>query len=72
MNQRLARTYKAAMGQDSRISLFEIIDFMRSAETVLEKEGHEDAAFYFGQVAEFLKDNPTKAFKESVGRVLGV
>ncbi len=72
MNQRPARTYNAALGQDSRISLFEIIAFMRSAEDILEKEGHEDAAFYFGQVAEFLKDNPTKAFNESVGRVLGV
>ena len=60
------------MGQDGRVSLTEVIDFMQSAENLLEREGQEDAAFYFGQVAEFLKENPTKAFKESVGRVLGV
>ena len=72
MNQRPAKTHKAAMGQDGRVSLTEVIDFMQSAENLLEREGQEDAAFYFGQVAEFLKENPTKAFKESVGRVLGV
>lgn len=72
MNQRSAKTHKAAMGQDGRVSLSEVINFMQSAENLLEREGQEDAAFYFGQVAEFMKDNPTKAFKENVGRVLGV
>ena len=60
------------MAQDGRVSLSEVIDFMKNAETLLEKEGQEDAAFYFGQVAEFLKDNPIKGFKENPGRILGV
>lgn len=72
MNQRPAKTHRAAMPSDGRVSLNEVIDFMQTAENLLEREGQEDAAFYFGQVAEFLRDNPTKGLKENVGRVLGV
>lgn len=72
MNQRAAKSHRAAMGQDGRVSMFEIIDFFEAATTALEKHGEEDAAFYFGQVMEHLRRNPQKGFKEEIGRILGV
>lgn len=70
--QRPAKTHRAAMGTDGRISMFEIIDFMESAQHALEQNGEDDAAFYFEQVAEHLKRNPQKGFKEQISRILGV
>lgn len=71
-NQRAAKTHRAAMGQDGRVSLSEVIAFFESAEIALEREKQEDAAFYFGQVAEHLRNNPHKAFTDSVTRILGL
>lgn len=72
MNQRAGKTHRAAMGQDGRIAMFEVIDFFESAKNALEQNGEEDAAFYFEQVYEHLKKNPQKGFKETVSRILGV
>jgi hypothetical protein len=71
-NQRTAKMHRAAMGQDGRVSMYEIIDFMESAANALAKHGEEDAAFYFQQVHEHLRRNPQKGFKEEIGRILGV
>lgn len=72
MNQRAAKTHRAAMGQDGRVSMFEIIDFMEAAANALAQHGEEDAAFYFQQVHEHLRRNPQKGFKEEISRILGV
>lgn len=72
MNQRAGKTHRAAMGTDGRVDLRELIDFMQRCESVLEREGQEDAAFYFGQVAEFVRSNPHKGLKEDAGRILGL
>ena len=40
--------------------------------TTLEKNGEEDASFYFSQIAEFIKRNPHKGINEDAGRILGV
>ena len=72
MNQRAAKTHRAAMGTDGRVSLWEVIDFFEAAANALNKHGAEDAAFYFEQVHEHLVRNPQKAFKEEIGGILGV
>ena len=71
-NQRSAKMHRAAMGQDGRVSMYEIIDFFETAAHTLAKHGAEDAAFYFEQVHEHLRRNPQKGFKEEIGRILGV
>ena len=70
--QRAGKSHKAAMGSDGRVDLREIVDFMQRCANVLDREGQEDAAFYFEQVADFVKDNPTKGLKEDAGRILGL
>jgi len=72
MNQRPAKTHRAAPGQDGRVTLNEVIAFFESAETVLEREDQGDAAFYFGQVADHLRKDPHKGFNETVTRILGL
>lgn len=72
MNQRAAKTHRAAMGQDGRVSLFEVIDFFENAAQALNRHGEEDAAFYFEQVHEYLVRNPQKGLKEDIGKILGV
>lgn len=72
MNQRAAKTHRAAMGQDGRVSLFEVIDFFENAARALNQHGAEDAAFYFEQVHEHLVRNPQKGLKEDIGKILGV
>ena len=70
--QRTGKTHKAAMGADGRVDLRELIDFMERCANVLEREGEEESAFYFEQIAEFVKSNPHKALKEDAGRILGL
>ena len=72
MNQRAGKTHRAAMGTDGRVDLREIIDFMERCASVLNRENQEDSAFYFEQIAEFIRDNPTKGLKEDAGRILGL
>lgn len=72
MNQRAGKTHRAAMGSDGRVDLRELIDFMQRCAESLEKEGQEDASYYFEQVAEFVRENPHKGLKENVTRILGL
>ena len=69
--QRPAKTTRAAMASDGRVSLYEVIEFMESAANALTRAEKEDSAFYFEQIAEHLR-NSTKGFKESPSRVLGI
>ena len=71
-NQRPAKTYRAAAPTDGRIDLREFVDFMERCANVLDREGQEDSAFYFEQIAEYVKSNPHKALKEDAGRILGI
>ncbi len=70
--QRPGKTHKAAMGQDGRIDLREMIDFMERCANVLERENQSDSAYYFEQVAEFVQRHPEKGIKEDAGRILGL
>lgn len=72
MNQRPGKTHKAAMPQDGKINLFDLIDFMEMSGDALRKEGNDDAAFYFDQAAEYLRINPHKGLKEGPARILGL
>jgi GH25 family lysozyme M1 (1,4-beta-N-acetylmuramidase) len=71
-NQRAAKTYRAAAASDSRVEMRQVIDLMQRCANVLERSGDENSSFYFEQVMEFIKDNPSKAFTEDAGRILGV
>jgi len=70
--QRSGKSHKAAMGSDGRIDMRELIDFMERCASVLERQNESDSAFYFEQIAEFVRDNPTKGLKEDAGRILGL
>ena len=70
--QRPGKTHKAAMGQDGRIDLREMIDFMERCANVLERNNQEESAYYFEQVAEFVQRHPEKGIKEDAGRILGL
>lgn len=70
--QRPGKSHKAAMGSDGRVDLRELIDFMERCANVLERDNQSDSAFYFEQIAEFIRDNPTKGLKEDAGRILGL
>ena len=54
----------------------DIIDHLRydepSSSDGSDGEDNEDAAFYFEQIAEHLRKNPHKGFKEDAGRILGL
>jgi len=44
--------------------------YARELQNALKNE--DDAAFYFEQVADFVRKNPHKGLQEDVGRVLGL
>lgn len=71
-NQRPANMHRAAMPNDGMISLKALIDFMEKCEIALEKNENTDAAFYFGQVKEFIQQNPHKGLSESCEKILGI
>jgi hypothetical protein len=72
-NQRRGNWKPAALTDSGdRISIRTIVEFMESASNALERDGQEDASFYFQQVAEFLRDNPHKGLNEKATTVLGL
>lgn len=71
-NQRPGKLQRKAMFNDSGSLLRQVITFAKEAEDLLEKNGEEDAAFYFGQLKDWLTDHPTKAFNEPTHRILGL
>lgn len=70
-NQRPLKRNKSYFN-DSGSMLRQIINFAEEAEELLEKQGEEDAAFYFGQLKEWLRENPAKGFTEPTHRILGL
>lgn len=71
-NQRPAKYQKKVSFNDSGAMLRQAIAFARDAEEALERQGEEDAAFYFGQLKDWLTDNPGKAFSERASKILGL
>ena len=70
-NQRSGNWKPAAMTDGDRMSIREVIQFARSAKEQLEQRGEEDCAFYFEQLEDWLKTNPSKGLSDA-GRVLGL
>lgn len=70
-NQRPAKISKS-MNDDGNISLKQLMDFAKSAEKALENNGESDAAFYFGQLYDWLKDKPHIALNADFNKILGL
>ena len=69
-NQRPGK-FKTATIRDA--SGMNTVTFFKNARKLLEEYGHEDAAFYFEQVEEHLRDGGKLSSDSSdVGKVLGV
>jgi len=63
---------KTKAPSDGRVGYKELIDFFQTSANELNKEGQEESAFYFEQVADHLKANPHKGLQEKVSRILGI
>jgi len=72
MNQRPAKTYRAAMPGEGSINVQRLKEFASEAARLLEEGGDESAAFYFEQLAEHLQRHPEKGLDERVSRILGI
>lgn len=70
-NQRPGKS-KGPTFQSSDSMLKQAIAFARDAEEALERQGEEDAAFYFGQLKDWLTENPRKGFNERAQTILGL
>ena len=69
-NQRKGKWKSATMQSGSNM---QTINFFKTAKELLEKYGHDDAAFYFEQVEEHLREGKSLPLDErTVGRVLGI
>lgn len=71
-NQRPGKYQKKVSFNDGGAMLRQAIAFARDAEEALERQGEADAAFYFGQLKDWLTDNPGKAFNERAQKILGL
>lgn len=67
--QRPGKKQKGIGGGDS--ALMSQMLFFKTCKEVLEEYGHDDAAFYFGQVEDHLRDGGSLSSNEA-GRILGV
>lgn len=71
-NQRPAKLQRKAVFNDNGSLLRQVIQFAKEAEQELEEAGETDAAFYFGQLKDWLIDNPNKAFSAKTSTILGL
>lgn len=67
--QRAGKTHKASGAENT--SLMKTTLFFKACKEVLEEYGHEDAAFYFEQLEEHLR-NGGSLDANKVGNILGV
>lgn len=67
--QRAGKSHKASGADDPRA--MQTYSFFKECRKVLTEYGHDDAAFYFEQVEEHLRNGGSLASKD-VGRILGV
>lgn len=61
MTQRAGKKHAAALCDDDKIRLMDLVQFLKEAHEVLEEEGDEDAAFRF----EMLVDYFTNTYRPS-------
>jgi len=72
-NQRPGKMHRAAASaNEGSLSLQDLKVFAQRAEKELEAAGEQEAAYYFGQLAEFIAESPEKLTTTSVARVLGL
>lgn len=57
---------------NGNISIRSLMNLMKSASEALEKDGKEDVAFYFEQIYDYVKQNPSKILEEDITRILGL
>jgi len=69
-NQRSGKWKPAAM-TDNDPNGMRLVEFFKEAKEVLERHGHEDAAFYFEQCEDWLREGKTLSCKPA-GHILGV
>lgn len=67
--QRAGKSHKASGAEDGKA--MQTYTFFKECRKVLEQYGHEDAAFYFEQVEEHLRNGGSLTSKDA-GRILGV
>jgi hypothetical protein len=70
-HQRPAKITKS-INDDGNISLKQLIDFSKTAEKLLEENNETDAAFYFGQLHDWLKSNPHIGLNTKCEKILGL
>ena len=69
-NQRSGKWKSASISDGNGMKT---VTFFKNAKNVLEEMGHDDAAFYFGQVEEHLREGKSLPSDEkSIGHILGV
>lgn len=71
-NQRPGKYERKAMFNDNGAMLRQIITFAKEAEKLLTENGEEDSAFYFGQLKDWLVENPSKGFTVPTHKILGL
>ena len=69
MNQRAGKKHAAALIDNDRITLKDVVRFFEEAAELLQTDS--DERFYFEQCAEHFRSNP-KGFHEKTSRILGV
>lgn len=70
-NQRPAKLTKS-INDDGNITLKQLIEFAKNAESLLEENNETDAAFYFGQLHDWLKSNPHIALNTNCQKIFGL
>ena len=70
MNQRRGNWHSAAMN-DSDSQGLKMASFFRDAKEALEKQGHDDAAFYFEQCEDWIRSGKSLSSKPA-SYILGV
>lgn len=57
MNQRAGKMHKAALGEDDKVRLGDLIKFVQSAKEDLERSGEDDAALRFEILEDWLRND---------------
>lgn len=70
MNQRRGNWKRASMSE-AGVNPMALYTFFKEAADLLERSGKEDAAFYFSQVEDYLREGKDLR-SESISRILGL
>lgn len=69
-NQRPGK-WKPASMSDSFNNPMKLLEFFKSCKEVLERDGQDDAAFYFEQIEDWLREG-NDLYKEKPSKILGL